>query len=232
MFKTMFFCVKLCLNPWTVLCQADLRRYLFLGRKGMFLCFYVKKLCLWIPSNEPYTHCSGKTPIDGGSKTPKFKIVNLAMLTFAESPGDHRSFVLDVSMQSLLGVYRYRVCRPVSRRLVSSQESSVKRYNEIIQEQFHIHRIEEQMNAVDNMTRYCGYPSPRWLHLMITKLYKQMTEIRLHAEKKCRKILRPADNFRPTIQMWYDRIHAYLQLIRMKEGKTSNIRNILRFARR
>ncbi len=59
-----------------------------------------------------------------------------------------------------------------------------------------------------------------------------MTEIRLHAEKKYRKILRPANNFSPTIQMWYDRIHAYLQLLRMKEEKTSNMGNILRFARR
>ncbi len=66
---------------------------------------------------------------------------------------------------------------------------------------------------------------------MIIKLYKQMTEIRLYAEKKCRKILRPADNFSLTIHMWYDRIHAYLQLIRMKEGKTSNTRNILQFTR-
>jgi hypothetical protein len=57
-----------------------------------------------------------------------------------------------------------------------------------------------------------------------------MTEIRIHAEKNCRKILRPDKDFSPTIQMWYDRIHAYLQLIRMKEGKTSNMRNILQFA--
>jgi hypothetical protein len=54
---------------------------------------------------------------------------------------------------------------------------------------------------------------------MIIKLYKQMAEIRIYAEKNCRKILRPDDDFSPTIQMWYDRIHAYLQLIRMKEGK-------------
>jgi hypothetical protein len=46
-----------------------------------------------------------------------------------------------------------------------------------------------------------------------------MTEIRVHTEKKCRK----------TIQMWYDRIHAYLQLIRMKEGKTKNNGNIVCF---
>jgi hypothetical protein len=67
---------------------------------------------------------------------------------------------------------------------------------------------------------------------MIIKLYKQMTEIRVHAKKKCWKILRPESDFSPTIQMWYDQIHAYLQLIRLQEGKAKNIGNILRFARR
>jgi hypothetical protein len=32
--------------------------------------------------------------------------------------------------------------------------------------------------------------------------------------------------------MWYDRIHAYLQLIRLKEGMASNASNIVRFAKR
>jgi hypothetical protein len=179
---------------------------------------------------EPYMHHSDNTPIDGGYKSPEVEILNLAMLNFLESPGYHRSLVFDISTRSLLGVYRYKVCQPVSRGLVTSQASSVRRYNEIIQEQFSIHCIEECLNAVDNMTRYCGYPSPPWLRLMVIKLYKQMTEIRIHAEKRCRKILRPDSNFSLTIQMWYNRIHAYLQLIRMKEGLTNNIRNVLRFA--
>jgi hypothetical protein len=59
-----------------------------------------------------------------------------------------------------------------------------------------------------------------------------MTEIRVHAEKKCRKVLQPKCDYSPTVQMWYDRIHAYLQLIRMKEGKTKNNGNIVRFAAR
>jgi hypothetical protein len=101
-----------------------------------------------------------------------------------------------------------------------------------VREQFEIHRIVKRLNAVDKMTRYCGYPSPNWLRAMIIKLYKQTTEIRVHAEKDCRKILRPESNFSPTIQMWYDRIHAYLQLIRLKEGKASNASNIVRFAKR
>ena len=87
------------------------------------------------------------------------------------------------------------------------------------------------MDVVDKMTRYCVYPSPGWLHVMIIKLYKQMTEIRVNAEKKCWKILRPESDFSPTIQMWYDRIHAYLQLIRLQEGKAKNVGNILCFAR-
>lgn len=120
----------------------------------------------------------------------------------------------------------------MSCRLITSLQGLVDEYNRIVREQFSQHRIVEQLNAVDNMTHYCGFPSPNFLQAMIIKLYRQMTEIRVHAEKKCRKILRPDSDYSPTIQMWYDRIHAYLQLIRMKEGKTKNTGNIIRFAMR
>jgi hypothetical protein len=89
------------------------------------------------------------------------------MLTFAESPGDHQSLCFDISTRSLLGEFRYKVCRPVSQRLVTSQPDSVRRYNDIVREQFEIHRILERLDAVDKMTRYCGYPSPGWLCAMI-----------------------------------------------------------------
>jgi hypothetical protein len=56
-----------------------------------------------------------------------------------------------------------------------------------------------------------------------------MTEIRIDAEKKCRKILSPNSNYSRSVHMW-DRIHAYFQLIRMKEGKIKNVGNIIRFA--
>jgi hypothetical protein len=50
----------------------------------------------WGP-NQLYTHHLGKTLINGRDKTPEVKLINLAMLTFAESPGGHQFFVLDVS---------------------------------------------------------------------------------------------------------------------------------------
>jgi hypothetical protein len=141
----------------------------------------------WGPK-APYTHPAGESPIDGAYKSPEVEIVNLCMLTFAESPGNHRSLCFDISTCSLLGKFRYEICWLVSRWLVISQQSSVKRYNKIVREQFKIHCIVERLDAVDKMTRYCGYPSPGWLRALIIKLYKQMTEIRVHAEKKCRKI--------------------------------------------
>ena len=52
------------------------------------------------------------------------------------------------------------------------------------------------------------------------------------AQRNCWKILQPESDFSPTIQMWYDRIHTYLQLIHLQEGKAKNVGNILRFARR
>jgi hypothetical protein len=111
----------------------------------------------------PYTHISDLSPTDGRYKSPEIEIVQLGMLSFEGSPGDHRSFIIDVSTCSPLGDFRYKVCWPVSRRLVTSQQQSVDRYNQIVQEQFDTHQIVERLDAVDKMTRYCGHPSPNWL---------------------------------------------------------------------
>jgi len=107
-----------------------------------------------------------------------------------------------------------------------------KRYNKIVQEQCIIHQIQERMDAIDRLTSYCGYPLPKWIEIMMVKVHAQLTEIRQHAERKCRKVLTPACKFSPPVKLWYDRIHAFRQLIRLQEGKTNNGRNINRFARR
>jgi hypothetical protein len=51
-------------------------------------------------------------------------------------------------------------------------------------------------------------------------------------KRTAKKNLWPESDFSPLIQMWYNRIHRYLQLIRLREGKASNASNIVRFAKR
>ena len=87
-----------------------------------------------------------------------------------------------------------------------------------MEQQFLMHRVPERMETVDRLSRICGTPTPPWLRSMMIKLYQQMDEIRVHAEKKCRKFLTPAAEYSPAIQHWYDRIHAYMDLLKLKQG--------------
>jgi hypothetical protein len=112
---------------------------------------------------EPYTHHAGSSPIDRACRSPEIEIVNLCMLTFAESPGDHRSLCFDISPCSLLVDFKHKICCPVSRWLITSQHSSVKQYNEIVCQQFEMHHIVERMEAMDKMKQYCRYSAPEWL---------------------------------------------------------------------
>ena len=74
------------------------------------------------------------------------------------------------------------------------------------------------MDAVDSLSRICGTPTPPWLRSMMIKRYQQMDEIRVHAEKKCRKFLTPEAEYSPVIQHWYNRIHTYMDLLKLKQG--------------
>ena len=140
----------------------------------------------------PHTFIDGKIPIDAGYKTPDLEITAFCMLSFLDSTGDHRSWIVDVSTRPMLGKDLLKIVRPPGRRLVSTQPRSVRRYNEIVEQQFLLHRVSERMDAVDRLSRICGTPTPPWLRSMMIKLYQQMDEIRVHAEKKCRKLMTPA----------------------------------------
>ena len=59
----------------------------------------------------------------------------------------------------MIGEHLLEMDWPAGRRLVTSESSAVNRhYNQVAKEQFKIHRIEEQMNAVDSLTIFCGQP--------------------------------------------------------------------------
>ena len=147
------------------------------------------------------------------------------------SSDDHRSLILGVSTCSMLGESLNKICRPVSRLLITSQRLSLMTYNKIVQEQCVTCQIIERMDAIDRLTCYCSYPVPKWLELMMVKLHAQQTEIRKHTEIKCRKILTLDCKFSPPVKLWYDRIHAYRQQFRLQEGKANSSRNIDHFAR-
>jgi hypothetical protein len=78
-------------------------------------------------AHQPYTHINESIPIDGGYKSPEIEVLNERMLPFLDSPGDHRAFIIDISTRLLLGEFWYKVCRPISRRLITSLQGSVNK---------------------------------------------------------------------------------------------------------
>ena len=155
------------------------------------------------------------------------------MLPFINSPDNHRAWIIEASTRSMLGEHVHKIERLCGKRLVMSNHKAVKRYNKIVKEQSDIHNIKERLDALDKLTRIYGREEPKWLGSMIIKLYKQMDEIRIHAENKCLKVMTPVSHFSPQVQHWYNIIHAYLALLRLKkfDKKYSNPSNTYRFAR-
>ena len=109
-------------------------------------------------AHQPYTHINESKPINGGYKSPEIEVLNVCMLPFLDSPGDHCTFITNISTRLLLGEFWYKVCRPISCCLIMSQQGSADEYNRIVHKQFNQHCILECLDAVDKMTRYCGFP--------------------------------------------------------------------------
>ena len=114
-------------------------------------------------NKPPNTHVNGNTPIDAGYNSPDVEVKAFCMLGFKESPGDHRSWLIDVITRSMLGKDLLKIVRPPGRRLVTMQPKSVKRYNKIVEQQFQIHRSPNKMNAAECLSIICGKPTPSWL---------------------------------------------------------------------
>ena len=178
----------------------------------------------WPEGEEPNTFIDGTIPIDGTYATDDVEEeINMVSLSFHESAGDHKTVILDISTRAAIGKFQSKIVRPSTRRLTTKQPVSVDSYNGIVEDHFKKHRIIERLEALDNLTKICGTPSPDWLKARILTIHKQLDEIRIHAERKCRKLLKPDMEFSPTIQYWYDRIHAYRQLIKIRKNNGSNI---------
>ena len=62
-----------------------------------------------------------KRPINAGYKTSDIEITAFYMLSFIDSPGDHKSWPLEVTSTSMMGQDLLKSIKPPGRNLVSIQ---------------------------------------------------------------------------------------------------------------
>ena len=172
---------------------------------------------------EPNTYVDGKLPIDGVWVSAEIEITHIKLLNFLQSVGDHRSIILEFSTRSFVGTFANKIVKPVSRRLTTKNKTAMFTYNDTVETEFLRHRIPERMDAIDSLLDMCGYPTPPWLQKRIHVLHNQMDEIRIHAERTCRKLHCSALQFSPTVQYWWNRVQACKRLIKIKKGSNGDL---------
>ena len=189
----------------------------------------------WPEGKQPHTYIDGSKPIDGIFSTPDIEVTNSLLLSFHESAGDHRTMILEFTTASSIGRFQGKIVRPSSRRLTLRQPGAIQSYNNSIHSQFNIHRIPERLATLLAESQLYNFPPPTTFQSKCNITHEQIAQIRLSAESTCRKILKPALEFSPTVQFWYDRAHAYILLIKIKSGvarKYTDISRAMRFAAR
>ena len=76
----------------------------------------------------PNTCMRGTHPINAAIKTSRLEITDFGLPPFYESPGDHRAMVVGITTRSMLGRFEWKVARPISRKLVTTNAMCLARY--------------------------------------------------------------------------------------------------------
>jgi hypothetical protein len=134
-------------------------------------------------------------------------------MPFGYRVGNHRAFVLDIPLQSLVRVNPVQIVCPASRRLTSRLPGCGKAYVRSLKENIIQHRLIEQLH--DAHTReYFAVEQAR----KVLAIDEEGKAYMRHAEKICRKIKLCWIPFSPEALIWIRRVQVYYSLLRYHKG--------------
>ena len=94
------------------------------------------------------TFFRGSKPIDGVWATKDIQLVNVCIMPAGFGVGDHRMFVVDFRLQSLVGASPPKVVRVAARRLNTKIPLVAERYVRKLEELFLSHRLNSRLVSV------------------------------------------------------------------------------------
>ena len=172
---------------------------------------------------EPNTHISGSKPIDGVYHSPNLEVTSTLLLSFHEGVGNHRTVLIDITARSLLGTEGHRIVRPPARRLATSNNKAVNKFNKYVERKLQEHRLHERLVTVSIILQ--KNPQDGNGRRLLEVIDSQTTEILLAGEKQCRKITNNPLPFSAPVSYWTHRKWAYQGLLRIANGTCKNVGN-------
>jgi hypothetical protein len=166
-------------------------------------------------------------PIDGMWVSGNLNISNACIMLFGYGVGDHRAFVLDIALESMIGIDPAKIVRPVGRRLNSKLPGCCKAYTASLESNIAWHRLLERLYDA-HTGKYSNDKQARKIILIDKEEKAYMRRV----EKICRKIKCCRIAFSPEAAIWIRRVQVYYTILRFHKGKTKNRGNLKRTARR
>ena len=166
-------------------------------------------------------------PIDGMWVSGDLDISNACVMPFGYGVGDHRAFVLDIPLESMIGIDPVKIVRPVGRRLNSKLPGCCKAYTGSLESNIARHRLLECL--YDAHTGKYSNEEQAWKIILIDKEGKAYMR---QAEKICHKIKCCRIVFSPEAAIWIRRVQVYYLILCFHKEKIKNHGNLNHAARR
>ena len=175
------------------------------------------------------TFFRGTKPIDAVWATKDITVAGACVMPVGYGIGDHRLFVVDFLVSTLIGTAPIRAKRPKARRLNTKMPAGVDKYNDRLRSNIIQHKIIERVGAAHDNVR--GLSKAR-VDEELDKIDQERKDYMLNAEKKCRRIKSGRIPYSPESSIWIRRSQVYRSLLRYHAGKIRNRGNLKRAARR
>jgi hypothetical protein len=173
------------------------------------------------------TYFRGTKPIDGVWATNDLQVVGACVMPAGYGIGDHRMFVVDFRVDSIVGMTPPKIVRLAARRLNTKIPHVVEKYQALLESKMIEHKLNSRL--VDAERRGTSVEDVRQ---KVNSVDADSRQYMTHAEKKCRKIKSGRIPFSPEASVWIRRRQVYESLLRRLDGKIKNRSNLRRSAQR
>jgi hypothetical protein len=172
------------------------------------------------------TFFQGSKPINNLWVTSNIDIPNACFMPFKYGIRDQQMFILNVTMESLIGKNLTKVVCPASHRLNSKMPWCGEAYVKSLERNIIQHRLLERLNKV-----HCSNLSHNKKADKLNSIDQKGQDYMIHAEKMCRKIKCCRIPYSPKASIWIQRVQVYYSIIRWHKGQIRNKGNLKRAAR-
>ena len=172
----------------------------------------------------PASHITGSKPIDGIWVSHDVTPTEVSVFPHRFGVGDHRVILVDFNLNQIIQ-QSVKICSPSMRRLICENEKSVENYNSLASALLKSNKIQQRLEQLE--ASFNSTDRDRWC-VKLNMIDEQITEILLHAEKKCRKLRTGEVEYSPEVSEASEKWYAWRMALKIAQGERTNTRAIHR----